>query len=346
MSNTSSKKKIAIFHTGGTFAMNTDEAGTTKLQDNNKFQNLLHSRMEPFEVKHKEDFELTQLTIFNMPSVYIGGEELIVLRKAILDNLHDMDGIVITHGTDTLEETAYFLDITIPHTIPVVLTGAMRPIKDEGSDAIKNLHGAILTAASDEAKNMGTMVHMNEEIHAARSVVKTHTTNLSAFRSPEFGKIGKLYANGRIDFTRKLPPSDVYDIDKLTKNVALIEIFSGMNDTLFASFDAYEQTVGHYPFDGIVIEGAGLGHLTSNIVPSLVKLEGKGIPIVLASRCLSGSAQPVYGYYGGAKSLKEEFVKSIIFAGNLNGLKARIKLAVLLEKGLSIREIEEEFDQF
>lgn len=328
------KKKIAVFHTGGTISMKKDEDGGVNLQKDNPLAKSLVSEVEP-----------VQQQIFGVASAQMSEQTMITLRNEIVKVIaqENADGVVVTHGTDTLEETAFFLDITVPHTVPVVVTGAMRSSDDLGSDALYNYKCAINVAAmGDEVKHAGTMVVLNGEIHAARSVTKAHTTNLAAFKSPDAGPIGFMTAQG-IVFDRLPAPGKQYDVDKITKSVMLVKSFAGINSLFFDALDALGEKQGKFPIDGLVIEAFGAGNVPQRIVPCLQKLEQRGIPIVLASRCFGGMVQEIYDYSGGGKSLKTREVPSIIFSNGLNGPKSRLKLLVLLETTSDIKEIQAGF---
>ena len=342
------KKKIAVFYTGGTISMRKDDGGGVNLQSNNPLTSGVDKIMDDF--LNANNIELVQEQVFGapIPSSYMTEQRMLQLRSAILEKINSekVNGVVVTHGTDTLEETAYFLDITIDSPVPVVVTGSMRSADALGSDAVYNYQCAIRVAASDEAKGMGAMVVLNGDIHAARSVTKTHTTNLATFQSPGFGTIGAVMEK-RVAFARKLTPSAHYDVKRMTKNVILVKAFAGMNSLIFESIEALgEKRLSEgkpFPIDGLVIEAFGAGNLCPAIVDGLKKMEARKIPIVLASRCLNGSVQDIYEYEGGGKSLKMKEMKDIVFSNGLSGQKARIKLAVLLEKTSNPKEIEEEF---
>ena len=335
------KKKIAVFHTGGTISMKKDDSAGVSVQGGNALVAGMAELMDVFLAKHP--VELIHEQIFEIASPQMTEDHMFKLRQAIMKVKDKVDGAVITHGTDTLEETSFFLDITVPHTIPIAAIGAMRSFNEVGSDAMKNFQCAILTAMSDEAKDMGTMVVMNEEIHAARSVTKTHTSNVATFASPGFGYIGTIAADGTVIFGRKLKSIPCYDIQGMSKKVMLIKTFAGIDSTVFDALDALAEKEGRYPADGLVIEAMGAGNVPARIVRCLQEVEKRGIPIVLTSRCIGGMAQTIYGYSGGGKSLKTEEIKSIIFSNGLNGPKARLKLAVLLEKNMDKPAIEAEF---
>jgi len=342
------KKKIAVFYTGGTISMKKDDGGGVNLQSSNPLTSGVDKMMDDFLNAH--NIELVKEQVFGapIPSSYMTEQHMLKLRNAILEKINSekVSGVVVTHGTDTLEETAYFLDITVGHAVPVVITGSMRSSDALGSDAVYNYQCALRVAASDEAKGMGAMVVLNGDIHAARSVTKTHTTNLATFQSPGFGPVGTVTEKSVV-FGRKLVPSAHYDVKSMTKNVMLIKAFAGMNTLIFESLEALgEQRLSKnkpYPIDGLVIEAFGAGNLCPVIVDGLKKLEARKIPMVLASRCLHGSVQDIYEYAGGGKNLKTKEFKDIIFSNGLNGQKARLKLAVLLEKTSNPKEIEEEF---
>ena len=346
------KKKIAVFYTGGTISMKKSEDGGVNLQDRNPLTDNIGRSMEDF--LKANNVELVQEQVFGtpIPSSYINEQHMLTLRNAILKKLNseNVDGVVVTHGTDTLEETSYFLDLTVDHSVPVVATGAMRSSDALGADGVHNYQCAIRVAMCDEAKGMGTMVVFNDDIHAALNVTKTHTTNAATFQSPGIGAIGAVTEKGVV-FTRKLIPRAHYDVKSMTKNVMLIKAFAGINPLVFEAFEALEekrikeQGGSHFPIDGLVIEAFGAGNLPPAIVDCLKKLENRKIPIVLASRCLTGSVQGIYDYFGGGKSLKTKEVKDIIFSNGLSGVKSRLKLAVLLEKTSDPKEIEEEFSK-
>lgn len=327
--------------------MKKSGAGGVDMQSSNPLADNVDKIMEDFLTSN--NVELIQEQVFGapIPSPYITEQHMFNLRKAVLEKINSgADGVVITHGTDTLEETAYFLDITVGHSVPVVITGSMRSSDALGSDGLYNYQCAIRVAACDEAKGMGTMAVLNGNIHAALSVTKTNTTNLATFQSSEFGPIGTI-TEKKVIFGRKPLPRAHYEISGMTKSVMLIKAFAGINPLIFEAIEALgEKRLSEnkpFPIDGLVVEAFGVGNLPPVIVDSLKKLEDRKIPIVLASRCLTGSVQEIYEYAGGGKSLKTKELKNIIFSNGLSGPKSRIKLAVLLEKMSDPGEIEKEF---
>jgi L-asparaginase len=327
------KKKVAVFHTGGTISMKKNEDGSVNFQENNPLVNCV-----------LDSAELVEEQIFNISSPNMTEHTMVELANAIKKKLNsdNFDGVVVTHGTDTMEETAYFLDITVPATIPIVITGAMRSFNDLGSDGLFNYQSAIRVAISDGAKGMGTMIVFNEQIHAALSVTKAHATNLAGFQSPGFGPIGFITPKDVI-FGRFLPSHTHYEVDSIAKNVLLIKIHAGINSTIFDALEALAEKQGKYPIDGLVVEALGTGNVPARIVECLQQVESRGIPIILATKCFDGIAQDLYDYSGGGRALKMKEVKSIIYSNGLSGPKARLKLAILLEKTTDIKEIEAEF---
>lgn len=315
-------KKILVLHTGGTIAMSEDENGAVapgKENPLNQFSNF-------FEGK----YELQVENIFNVPSPHMDPTRMLQLQQRIITAYENenIDGVVITHGTDTLEETAYFLDLTVPYTLPIVLTGAMRSANEIGSDGLYNYKTAILTAASPQAEGMGVLVVMNDEIHTARYVTKTHTTNVATFRTPTFGPIG-LILRDEAQFFEKLLRHRSVKIDHVVDHVYLFKAYAGMDPELLEMANN-DQT------KGVVIEALGAGNLPPRVLPALKKLLERNIPVVLVSRSFNGIAQDVYAYEGGGVQLKE---MGITFCHGLNGQKARIKLLVGLSAGFEGTEL-------
>ncbi|SMH69265.1 L-Asparaginase [Latilactobacillus curvatus] len=308
-------KKILVLHTGGTIAMSADEDGAVAPTDQNPmagFEKLFGNQL----IIESEEFA-------NLPSPHITPAVMLNLKNRIQQAEEDgIDGVVVTHGTDTLEETAYFLDLTLPNNIPVVVTGAMRSSNEIGADGLHNLISAVWTAASDDAHDKGVLVVMNDEIHTARYVTKTHTTNVATFRTPTFGPIG-LVSKHNTNFFQELIRSEICDIKTLVEPVYLLKAYAGMDGALF---DAINQP----NTKGLVIEALGAGNLPPATLPAVQALLDRKIPIVLVSRCFNGIAEDVYDYQGGGVKLKQ---MGVTFCQGLNGPKARLKLQVGLSAG-------------
>jgi L-asparaginase len=313
-------KKILVLHTGGTISMSKEADGNVAPNASNPLLNqekLLEGKVH-----------LVVESIFNIPSPHMTLARMLQLKQRIQKAyVEGIDGVVITHGTDTLEETAYFLDITLENRMPVVLTGAMRSSNEIGSDGLYNFISAVWTACSPESANKGVLVVMNDEIHTARYVTKTHTTNVATFRTPTFGPIGMI-AKEKTFFASEVSPQKVCDIHTVAGNVPLIKAYAGMDGSLF-DLIANDQT------DGVVIEALGAGNLPPETLPAISRLLERAIPIVLVSRCSNGIAEDIYDYEGGGVNLKK---MGVIFSRGLNGPKARIRLIVALNSALSLKE--------
>lgn len=314
-------KTILVLHTGGTISMSKEADGNVALNTMNPLLNqekLLEGKVN-----------LVVEDIFNIPSPHMTLERMLALKQRIQKAYDEaIDGVVITHGTDTLEETAYFLDITLEYKIPVVLTGAMRSSNEIGTDGLYNFISAVFTACSKESYGKGVLVVMNDEIHTARYVTKTHTTNVATFRTPTFGPIGMI-AKEKTFFASEVPPQDVCDIQAVDGNVYVIKAYAGMDGSLL-------ELVNNDQTAGIVIEALGAGNLPPETLPALQKILDRKIPIVLVSRCSNGVAEDIYDYEGGGVNLKK---MGIIFSRGINGPKARIRLIVGLNSDKSLEEL-------
>ncbi|QQZ11005.1 asparaginase [Heyndrickxia vini] len=321
------KKNILIVHTGGTISMFEDsKTGAVKPGNEN-----------PLSTQTKGLNNLANLIIkepFNLPSPHITMKEMLQLKTLIEQevNQNTIDGVVITHGTDTLEETAYFLDLTIDLEIPIVVTGAMRSSNEIGSDGLYNLITSVRVAACDDANGKGVLVVLNDEIHTAENVTKTHASNVSTFQSPQYGPIGIITKQG-VFFHNTPTHKEKYHIDQMSKRVALLKAHAGMDSLLF-------NAIRDLKYDGIVIEALGQGNMPPDTVLGIKSLIETNIPTIIVSRCFNGIAQDIYGYDGGGKQLKE---LGAIFSNGLNGQKARIKLLIALSQTNDMKVIEEIF---
>lgn len=304
-------KQILVLHTGGTIAMKENQlTGSVSPDTQNPLLNA--------PITLPEDADLIVEDIFNLPSPHITPDHMLKIKNRIQKAYEKgIDSVVITHGTDTLEETAYFLDITIGHLLPIVLTGAMRSSNELGSDGLYNFASAIRVAACPNAKGQGVLVVMNDEIHAARYVTKTHTTNVATFRTPSIGPVGMVNKN-EILFLQKTLNTQYADVDSISGFIPILKAYAGMNGELL-------EGLTHTSLDGLVIEALGAGNLPPENIKPLQKMLAAHIPVVLVSRCFNGIAEPVYDYAGGGIQLQK---MGVIFCPNINSQKARLKLLV------------------
>jgi L-asparaginase len=320
-------KRIKVLTTGGTIAMTFDEEtkGVKPKDPQILQQNLAYfTSFAEIEMEH----------IFNLPSPHITPNEMYILAKRIEEVLNqpETDGVVVTHGTDILEETAYYLHLTVPNEKPIVVTGAMRSLDELGADGPYNLRNAIRVAAHPRAGKMGTLVVFNDDIHSAEAVTKAHTSNVATFQSPGTGPLG-LITKDEILFYRTPERPHTFPLVKPDKQVILLKAVSGMDDSLIHW--AIDRKV-----DGIVIEAFGQGNLPPMMVPGIQRAISQNIPVVLVSRCYYGFVQDTYSYEGGGKQLKE---MGVIFASGLNGQKARLHLMAALQVTNDITKLQQYF---
>lgn len=320
-------KKILIIHTGGTIAMMEDKSTGIVHQN---VQNPLHQTTDALTSIANIIVE----DLFQLPSPHITRNEMLALKNKIETSIVNdhIEGVVITHGTDTLEETAYFLDITVQSDIPIVVTGAMRSSNELGADGPYNLLSAVRVAASDSARGKGVLVVFNDEIHTAKNVTKTHTSNIATFQSPQYGPIGIVTKRG-VSFHHIPTVRETYNIKEIRKNVVLLKAYAGMDGSIITAIRSLQ-------LDGLVIEALGQGNLPPKMVKEIGELIQSGVPVVLVSRCFNGYVQDVYSYEGGGRQLKD---LGVIFSNGLNGQKARIKLLVTLEETNDHKELQDKF---
>ena len=312
-------KKILVLHTGGTISMQADQNGAVELSPINPMTQV---------TSPLENIEVVSVDFLNLPSPHIQIDHMMMIYKKIREEASHFDGFVITHGTDTLEETAYFLDtMSIPQK-PIVMTGAMRSSNELGSDGIYNYRTALRVAADEKSADKGVLVVMNDEIHAAKYVTKTHTTNVSTFQTPTHGPLG-LVTKREILFFKAADKRVRFDLQAINGVVPIIKSYADMDTILL---DALVEA----PISGLVIEALGAGNLPPASIAAIKKLINKQLPIVLVSRCFNGIAEPVYAYDGGGIQLEE---LGVLFVKELNSQKARIKLLIAVNAGLNGQDL-------
>jgi L-asparaginase len=320
--------KIVIVFTGGTFSMKIDpETGGA----------VPYFHGEELLEMIPEARGLAEIEIFNFgnfPGPHMTPARMFDLSKKIKEivNREDVSGIVVTHGTDTLEETAYFLDLTVKTDKPIVVIGAMKTSSEPDWDGPRNLIDAIHICNNPNSHGMGVLVCLNGEINAASEVTKTHTEDLETFRSLDFGALG-FVERGHVIFNRLPRKLETFETEKINCNVDLIKAYAGMDEKFFVcSADS--------GVEGIVVEAMGVGNIPPKAFDGVKYARDKGIPVVLTSRCPSGETLDIYGYPGAGKWLRKE---GVIFSDYLNGQKARIKLVICLGITQDRNELEKLF---
>jgi L-asparaginase len=322
-------KKILIVFTGGTFSMMIDEkTGGAVPRFSGK---ELLSKIPKAE-------ELAQIEIYDFgkyPGPHMTPELMLQLSKKIKSYLEQdsFDGVIVTHGTDTLEETAYMLDLTIKTEIPIVVIGSMKNSSEPDWDGPGNLIDALSICLNPNCRGLGTLVCLNGEINAASEVTKIFTEEIYSFRSLDFGSLG-FVQNGRVILNRFPRKLETLNADRIITNVDLLKVYAGMDDRFFR-YSADSGTAG------IVVEAMGVGNVPPPVFEGIKYAVGKNIPVVLVSRCPAGETVDIYSYPGAGKWLHD---LGVIFADYLNGQKARIKLMLALASAKNREELKNLFE--
>lgn len=313
--------KVAILTTGGTVAMRHDPArgGAVPALNAADLTAVLPSGAPDLVVEE----------VCNLPSSHFTLADLWRIRERVAAWAADpaVDGVVVTHGTDTLEETAYLLDLTVPGETPIVLTGAMRTASEVGADGPANLWAAVRVAASPAARGLGALVVLNDEIHAARFVTKMDTLSPATFQSPGWGPLGRVEGD-RVHVPWRLP-REVIPCPRLEERVVLLKLAVGMGAEMLE--DALARGAR-----GVVIEALGASRVPPWWLPAIERAIGTGVAVVVASRCPSGRVWDAYGYVGSHRTLKE---MGCLFSPGLNGPKARIRLMAVLGAAQDAAEV-------
>ncbi len=306
---------IVLLFTGGTISMRHDATAGGAVPKLSAREIVAATR----GIEEIADLEVEDWGAY--PGPHMTMERMWALRNRIVHHLSraDVDGVVLTHGTDTLEESAYLCARSIDSEKPIVFTGAMRAASDLGWDGPANLLDAARVAASEDARGYGVMVVMGSRVFAGADVTKAHTHMLDAFESPGLGPVA-VVDDGRVIFRRALAPvGPVLDPSELALPIDIVVAYAGADARML---DAC-RTLGR----GLVIAAMGRGNIPPAMAAGITPwLEG-GRPVVVASRATRGRVGPTYGYPGGGRRLVEQ---GAIFAGSRRPQQARIELALAL----------------
>jgi L-asparaginase len=307
---------ITILSTGGTIASTQTENGATPSKSG---EDLITAVPELESHADIEVAEVVQTPSFDMD---VGSLTTIAKRTRTTVNERS-EGIVITHGTDTMEESAYYLDLVLDLNEPVVFTGAQRRPDETSPDGSSNLLTAVRAASHERFRGAGGVyIAFDEELHAARDVTKAHTSDLSAFVSPDKCPVAH-FARESVRIHRE-PGSRSASVGVTTTSTAVSMVKTGIGVGARQLNDALEAGV-----DGIVVEGTGLGNTTSALGDAVDEALEANVPVVITSRCQGGVVAPVYGTPGGGATLRSH---GTIDGGDLPAHKARLKLMLLIEE--------------
>jgi len=267
-------------------------------------------------------FKLQIENLRSLPSSHLQWNDLLTLSQRINNiclSVPDV-GVVVTTGTDTLEEAAYFVDLTFGMENCVVFTGALRDPTQIGSDGPRNLKDAITVAASTSCRGLGALVCLNGEIHAARDVTKMNTTEVSSFRSPKLGLLGMVHSE-KVVMKRKPWTHEYIKTNRVAERIELIKCVVGDDGRMM-------RAMTELGVEGFVIEGFGGGQVTPNLRDAIAEAIERNIPVIMTSRCLWGELLiDTYDYIGSEIDLRK---LGVLFIGCMSGPKARIKLAIAM----------------
>ncbi|MEN0643414.1 asparaginase [Alkalicoccobacillus gibsonii] len=314
-------KKVVLLTTGGTIASTENESGKLVAGEltGEELANLCNL---------PNDIHVTVRSMLQKPSVHITLDDWLELKNeievALLDE--EVSGVVVTHGTDTLEETAYFLDLVIRDARPVIVTGSQRGPEQLGSDAFINLRHAIYAACHESLRDVGTVVVFNERLFAARYVKKEHASNIQGFNAFGFGYLG-IIDNDTIFLYQKPLNRRTYSIQDALPKVSILKIYLGMDAAILESVIACS--------DAIVLEGVGRGQVPPNLVHMLDKALQQGKHIIMTTSSEEGKVYPTYEYAGSAHDLEQ---RGVILGSDYDSKKARIKTMVMMASREAVAE--------
>jgi len=321
---------VKLIATGGTIAMKIDPVKKAPVPAISG-EDLIATVPEIAKIAQME-----VLNISNVPSGYMDPDRWVALQKAVVEALArpEVAGVIVSHGTDTLEETAYFLDLTVQSNKPIVLIGAQRNASEKDFDGPRNLLNATRICISPDARGKGSMIVLNNQINAAREVTKTHTSDVETFKSGDYGFLGNADVDRVIFYRAPLRRQYIALKQDKLPYIEIIAAYGGADGSLIrAAVNAGAK--------GIVIQALGWGNVNIPMYEAIKEVIAKGIPVVISTRVPNGRVLPVYGYVGGGQTLKDA---GAVFAGNLTPQKARLLLMLALQTTSKADALQKLFD--
>jgi L-asparaginase len=324
------KSRLATFFTGGTISMRFDPA-TGGAVPALSGEEIIAEVPGLGEIA---DFDV--INFGRWPGPHVTPSRMMELAQAVKEKIAEesVAGAVITHGTDTLEETAYLLDLVLNDEKPIVFVGAMRNSSELSWDGPGNLRSAVRVAIDPQSRGLGVIVAMNDQLIAAAEATKTHTESTDTFQSRDFGPLG-IVDKDRVIVTRRPFEREHVMTDRIEERVDLIKMFAGA-DGRFINFAVDDGA------RGLVVEGLGRGNVPVAALPAIERAINAGIPVVIASRCPRGRVLDTYAYEGAGRQLRK---MGAILGGMLPGQKARVKLMLELGGEWGVEQIRRSFEK-
>lgn len=323
--------RVVVLTTGGTIASMKDPS-TGAVRSAASPEDLMRLVPDLVSIADVSAIPMASINSWNITPAMMA--ELV--SRAVTELRHEgVAGVVVTHGTDTVEETAVLAWMLNPTEKPIVFVAAMRNLSETSPDGPRNLRDAIRVAASATAAGRGALLLVNETLHDARYVTKTHTVNPSTFVSPHGGPIGEVTAVG-VELFRPASARPVLPAIRTAGRVPVVKVYTGMDGSIL---DWYRET----GVDGVVIEGTGAGNVPGSLLPGIDALISAGKPVVLTTRCLGGPLAPIYGTGGASGGGHDLMAMGVIPASRFTSQKARIALMALLGNEHPVDEIADWF---
>ncbi|MFD1030886.1 asparaginase [Metaplanococcus flavidus] len=317
------KKKVSLITTGGTIASREISKGLLK-------SGAISGRELAELCQLPEDIEVNVIDVFQLPSMHIGFEQMLEIQQAVEQEFKDdsVSGVVVTHGTDTLEETAFFLDLTLNDNRPVVVTGSQRSPEEVGTDVYSNLRNSINAAVDLTLRDVGTVVVFNERIYSAKYVKKVHSSNLQGFDSFGHGYLG-IIDNDKVRVYQKPIYREIHKVTEDLPRVDIVKCHSGQDGYMIEMLVKGGSA-------GIILEAAGRGQVSPHMVESIAQAVKSGVFVILSTSAEEGHVYPSYGYPGSAHDL---LAQGVFLGSDYDSKKARIKLAVVLASSGKVDEL-------
>ncbi|MFD1065268.1 asparaginase [Oceanobacillus locisalsi] len=317
-------KKILMIATGGTIASDKNESSGKLASGVLSGEEIIEKCDIPSDIQVKVD------SFVQKASMHLHFSDLIQIKErldAYVKKEH-VDGIVITQGTDTLEEASYFMHLISNYRIPIVFTGSQRSPKEIGTDSFINIKNAVLAACSEDLKDVGVTVVFNERIFHSRYVRKEHASNIQGFNAFGYGYLGIIDNN----MVRVFQKPTYREYLEITKGIPLVDIIKVYMD----ADGKYIQAAIDSGVDGLILEGVGRGQVAKEMMPAIKACIRQGIKVVITTSAVEGEVYPTYDYEGSTYDLLEN---GVLLGRDYDSKKARIKLLAGLASNVELKHL-------